>query len=233
MLCIQCVAVERIVLIGSEDTKNSMHGRWLDLIYQEVFKRLGYEFQYDSYPSDISSKMSDAGRVDGEINRVAMYQATHPNMIRVDESHFATTLTAYTTVPKLSLDGWDSFKNSHYLVGYRRGTRIVEKGLAKVLKQEDISTVSTIEQGLKMLLNNRIDVYVDVEDLVDENLLMFRSVGYDTDNVGKAGLMAKDTLHVYLHKKNALLVPRIAQVLKEMKKEGLVDQFKQEAMVGD
>ena len=39
-----------ITLVSSLDTKESMYGRWLKLIYQDAFARLGYDFIYAGYP---------------------------------------------------------------------------------------------------------------------------------------------------------------------------------------
>ncbi len=224
-----CVAAEKIILVGSQDTKTSFHGKWLSLIYTEVFRRLGYELQYDGYPSLRASRMSDAGIVDGEINRVTSYQNTHPNMIRVNESHFPTTLAAYAVKPGIALDGWDSLKKKGYVVGYRRGTKIVELGLKSVVKPGQLFSLTTADQGLKMLIIGRIDIYVDVQDTVTEILGWLNTSKFDSTSVYTAGIMSKSNLHLYMHKKNAALVPKIDRVLKAMKKEGLITHFKQRA----
>ncbi len=224
------VAVEKIILVGSQDTKTSFHGRWLSLIYTEVFRRLGYELHYDGYPSLRASRMSDAGIVDGEINRVTSYQDTHPNMIRVNESHFPTTLAAYAVKPGIALDGWNSIKRTDYTVGYRRGTKIVELGLKSVVKPGQLFSLTTTDQGLKMLIIGRIDIYVDVQDTVTEILGRLDTSNFDSTSVYTAGIMSKSHLHVYMHRKNAALVPKIDLVLKTMKKEGLITHFKQKAL---
>lgn len=222
-------AAEPIVLVGSQDTKNSFHGRWLTLIYTEVFKRLGYDLQYHGYPSARASRMSDAGLFDGEINRVAAYQAAHPNLIRLETSHFTTTLAAYAVKPGIQLEGWESFKDTDYLVEYRRGTKIVEVGLTPFVLPGNLSEITTTEQGLKRLILDRTDIYVDVVDTVTGVLKELNSDKYDPSSVYQAGIMAKTTLHLYLHKKHAALVPKVNETLKAIKKEGLVAQYQQRA----
>ncbi len=68
------VAADKIVLVGSEDTKASFTGTWLNLIYTEVFRQLGYEFQYIGYPNERANVMAEGGKVDGEIQRAANYE---------------------------------------------------------------------------------------------------------------------------------------------------------------
>lgn len=225
-----CEAAEKIVLAGSMDTKGSFHGRWLALIYTEVFRRLGYELQYNGYPSARASWMSDAGRVDGEINRVSDYHRTHPNMIRVDEPHFSTILSAYAVRPGIVIDGWESLKHSAYRVEYRRGTKILEIGLRSAVRPEKLSDITSTLQGVKRLILGRTDLYVDVQDLVNERLLEMDRTRFDTSKVYEAGVLAEDTLHLFLHRKNAALVPKIDAALKAMKAAGLIAHYKTAAM---
>lgn len=223
-------AADKIIVVGSEDIKDTFEGKWLRLIYTEVFRRLGYELQYDGYPTMRASAMSDAGEVDGEIERVFTYSERHPNLIRVDESHFSTTIVAYAVKPGIELTGWDSLKNTDYTVDYRRGVTVVERGLTTVVKPENLSTITTTEQGLKKLIVGRIDLYVDVENLVTDKLRTINPAEFDTSAIYKAGIMEETTLHMFLHKKNAALVPKVADVLKAMKQEGLVDRYKEIAL---
>lgn len=227
---VYCDASQTIVLSGSYDTKNSIHGRWLALIYTEVFHRLGYGFEYHGYPSALSSRMSDEGRVDGEINRVSVYQKAHPNVIRVDEPHFLTTLAAYAVKPGISVDGWESLKNTNFRVEYRQGTRIVEIGLTPVVKAKNLTTITKTEQGLKRLISGRIDLFIDVKAIVQENLDRLDPVRFDPSPVYLAGIMVQDTLHLYLHKKKADLVPKVNRILRTMKQQGLIEHYRQIAI---
>ncbi len=159
-----------------------------------------------------------------------MYQDAHPNMIRVEESHFNTTLAAYATTPGIELDGWDSLKHTIYAVEYRRGTRIAEAGLTGVVAPDHLTTITLTEQGLKRLITGRIDVYVDVEVIVTETLKRLDPMAFDSSRVYRAGIMAQDTLHAYLHQKHRTLAPKVSEVLKTMKQAGLVDQYRQRAL---
>ena len=78
---------DKILLVGSDNTKNSFHGRYAELVYTEVFRRMGYSLVYVGYPAKRSSYMSDSGKAAGEIHRVFSYGEKHPNLIRVDEPH--------------------------------------------------------------------------------------------------------------------------------------------------
>lgn len=219
-------AADRWILVGTEDVKNSMHGKWLTLICTEVFRRLGYELQYDGYPAQRASAMSDAGEVDGEISRVFEYQTTHPNLIRVEEVLYSTKFVAFAVKPGIVLHGWKSLQNTTYKVGYRRGVKLSASELPLVVSPEHLSDVTTAEQGLKKLIAARTDLYVDVEFSTVEAMKKLNPAEFEVSAVYQAGIMQEVAAHVYLHKKHAALVPKVAQVLRAIKQEGLFESYR-------
>jgi len=224
---------DTIVLTGSIDTRVSVHGRWLILIYNEVFKRLGYTLEYRAYPSARSSAFSNEGSVDGEINRVFEYLEGHPHMIRVTEPHFSTKISAFVTSPDTSLKGWKSLKNSEYKVEYRRGTWIAKNRLESIVAPHNLSTIALASQGVSKLIKNRTDIYIDSEIFVYRYLYKLSATTQNLPPVYKAGVMTESSLHVYLNKKHADLAPRISSVLRTIKKEGLIEKFKKQALASD
>lgn len=221
------VAAEKIVLVSSEDTKASFTGRWLNLIYTEVFRRLGYEFQYTGYPNERAAMVAEDGDVDGEIQRAANYEKVTKNLLKVEEPSFLVIVAAYAVTPGIVLDGWESLKNTNYIVEYRRGSKVAQSALPKVVKPEKLSTITTVEQGLKKLITGRIDLFIEQERVVAETLRNFDKGKFDPSSVYQAGIMWTGESHVYLHKKHAALLPKITEVLKAMKQEGVVERYKE------
>lgn len=223
-------AAEKIVLVSSEDTKASFYGRWLDLIYTEVFRRLGYEFQYDGYPGGRAPIMAEDGEVDGEIHRGLEYEKTTKNLLRVPEPSILITYMAYAVTPGIVLNGWDSLKNTSYTVEYRRGAKIPETALPAVIDAEKLSDITTAEQGLKKLITGRIDIYIEQEAVALETLKELDATEFNTKSVYAAGIMFTGESYVYLHKKHADLLPKIADTLKIMKQEGVIERYKEIAL---
>ncbi len=221
---------EKIVLVSSQDTRNSFYGRWLFLIYTEVFRRLGYDFQYDGYPGARAPVLAESGDVDGEIHRSADYAKVTINLIRVEESHFTASYGAYAVKPGIILNGWHSLKNTNYRVEYRRGSKQPETALTAIIQPENLSNIATTEQGLKKLLTGRTDIYVDTTFLVSETISRLNSASFPAHEVYQAGIMENVNGYVYMHKKRAVLVPKIAKVLNEMKKEGIIEHYKMIAL---
>ena len=218
-------SAEKMILVGTEGVKNSVYGKWLNLIFTEAFGRLGYALQYDGYPAARASAMSDSGMVDGEISRVLEYQEGHPNLIRVDEILYSTKFVAFAVKPGIVLHGWKSLQNTDYRVDYRRGVKLSESELSLVVDSKHLSDVTSAEQGLKKLISGRTDLYVDVEFTIIEAINGLDPEQFDVSALYQAGIMQKVDAYVYLHKKHTTLVPKVAEVLKAMKKEGLFGRY--------
>ena len=223
-------AADTMVLVGTESVKNSMYGPWLTRVFTEAFRRLGYEFQYNGYPAARASAMSDAGEVDGEISRVFEYQETHPNLIRVDEALYSAKFVAFAAKPGIVLQGWKSLQNTTYKVEYRRGVKLCESELPLVVAADQLSDVTTAEQGLKKLIAGRTDLYVDVEFTTVEAMKGVNPDEFDVSAVYQAGIMQEIDAYAYLHKKHAALVPKVVEVLKTMKQEGLFEHYSEIAL---
>ena len=218
-----------IVFVGSLETKNSVQGRWLNLLYTDLFGRLGYTFRYDNFPPKRASLLSDRGAVDGEINRVLEYQDEHPNMIRVGEPHFSITIAAYAVKPNISLSSWSSFDNNTFKVAYRRGIYIVEKNLTARIKPKYLFEINRVEQGINKLFAGRTDLYVGAEAAVRRVVKELKDDGVDVTKLYQVGVMTTHDMYVYLHQKHADLVPQVTELLKDMKEDGTVDEYREKA----
>ncbi|MES2126590.1 MAG: hypothetical protein V4463_04905 [Pseudomonadota bacterium] len=216
-----------ITLVGSTTTWVSPQGPWLDLIYREAFRRLGYDFRFMNVPGKRASALSDAGEVDGEIHRVPGYGAAHPNLLLVDEPHFMGKFVAYAKRPIVLAPGWDSLKGTTYLIEYRLGSQRIEDMLRTRVDPARISTVGVPDQGLQKLAFGRSDLFIDVNYNVD---LLLEDARYREAGIHPVAVMEETGGYAFLHKKHAALVPRLVEVLQQMKREGLVDAYQKQAM---
>ncbi len=98
--------------------------------------------------------------------------------------------------------------------------------LSKVVPPERLSFVPTIEQALKKLRAGRTDIFVYVEPLV---LSVLRSAEFQDAGIQMVGMMEEFALYPFLHKKHADLAPKLAEALKQMKAEGLFEQYQKMA----
>ena len=216
-------ALPDIVLASTQETMQTPDGAWLRLIYADAFKRLGYHLVVAEYPLARGAALATKGDVDGLLQRAAFYHGIDPTLVQVAEHHFTVRFIAYGTRPMAGLNGWTSLRARDIKVECRRGILVCELQAPKYLGERRVAIANSTELGLRMLVHGRIDLLIDSQYSVDGQLAReeFRCAG-----VRALGVMDEQTMHVYLHAKQAALAPRLAVVLRQMKQEGLVEQYR-------
>jgi len=199
-------------------------GKWQRLIYAEIFKRLGIKAELRDYQPKRASMESDAGNIDGEAARPYKYISEHPDLIRVEESLLNINFCAFTAQASIpQLKGWESLKGTDYRVEYLRGISMPEDNLPKVVKKENLSAITEQIQGLKKLVSVRTDLFVDEESGI---LTLLQTPEFRDSKIRSAGVMGSASLYAYLNKKHAALAPKMAEIIKAMKAEGLIEQYR-------
>ncbi len=121
------------------------------------------------------------------------------------------------------MNGWNSLKGTEYRVEYQRGTVTCEDNLPKVIRKENLSIITEQIQSLKKLISGRIDLFVDEESGV---LTLLQSPEFKGSKIRSVGIMESIVIYPYLHKKHASLAPKMAEIIKTMKTEGLIEQYR-------
>ncbi len=201
----------------------SYFGKWLYLVFAEAFKRIDMELVFEHYPAKRCSYLAKEGLVDGDLCRIYSYNETYTNLLRVDESIATVRWVAFSKDTRLHMDKWEDFKGTDFKVDYRHGLLKVENKLSRFVRKENLSTVNEVNQGLKKLASGRSDIYVDVEETVKQYLV---TDDFRNSKIRNIGVLEEETLHAFLHEKNASFVPKLSSSLKEMKQEGLLHKYK-------
>lgn len=237
-LCQSAIAAEAgretqpvIHLVSSMDTRLSPLGRWLELVYREAFSRLGYRLDYQGYPGGRAPLLAERGEVDGEIHRAAEYLHQTANLIRVPEPHFQVSYVAYAVKPGLAVQGWLGLGQLPGLrVEYRRGAKHAETMLNEMIKPESLDNIATTEQGLRKLVVGRSDIFVEQELVLEPMLARLRQRSHEFDDVYRAGLLESVDTYAYLYKEHAALARQLADTLRAMKQEGLIERYRLQAI---
>ncbi len=214
-----------LVMAATLDTDASPDGAALHRIYTEALRRLNYRLVLRAYPAKRASIMADQGQVDGEIHRVAEYGLSHPNLVRVDSSHFSLLFSAYAREPLELGNGWNALKGGSYRAEYAVGTRKCEVELPKVVAPDRLSVVASDLLGLRKLALGRTDLFIDVDSVVQTVLALPEFQGTP---IRKVALMEEVKAYAYLHNRHKALAGRLAEVLNEMKREGRIEQIRAE-----
>jgi hypothetical protein len=199
-------------------------GKFDRLIFKEVFRRLGIKDEFRDYPGKRAGIEADEGAIDGEPARPYQYAAEHPNLIRVEEFIFKVNFSAFAMQASIpQLNGWESLKGTNYRVDYQRGVRTTETNLSKVVSKENLSDIIKPAQGLKKLASGRTDIFVEEETGI---LSLLQTPEFIDSKIRLAGVMESVAMYPYIHKKHAALAPKMAEVIKAMKAEGVIEQYR-------
>jgi len=215
-------------VMGMVDPETTYVSKWYRRLYGEAFRRLGLRVELATYPTQRIGVLLDQGAIDGEVSRARIYEEAHPELIRVDESVIDIAFALHAVDATLELKRLDDLSAMKLRVSYRRGVLFCEKALATVLPLEQMVDVTHAEQGLKMLLTGRTDLFCDVDLSVLSALQSAELKGVTT--VHRVLVLQTAPLYPYLLRKHAELAPRLAAVLKAMKAEGLIERYRLEAL---
>lgn len=223
-VCAESPVVGAPIVLAADGDASTYGSRWVRLIYDEAFRRLGVPFQLEHFTLARRAALAEAGRIDGETSRIYSYGDSHPHLVRVEESLIDLGFALYTANPALRLARIEELRSTGYLVEYRRGIKICEDNLRPLIAAERLSDVPTTEQGLKKLAFRRTDLYCDIDAYVLQELQSPEFKGAEVRKVVSIGNAVPT--YPYLNKKHAALAPRLAAVLKQMKAEGLIEVYR-------
>lgn len=202
--------------------------QWFIKLYTEALRRMNITLRYRVLPPMRASLQSDRGMLDGELSRVFDYNTEHPNLIRVEEHHLLSVFSAFSTDPTITLNGWQSLKNTNYNVDYRRGIKKCAENLNAIIPSEHLSETHTIQSGIVKLLAGRTDIFIDSEDGVFDYLKTeeFQRMSQERGiTIYKVGIMQTVTSHFWLHKRHRDLASRLSVILRDMKRDGFFDLY--------
>lgn len=217
-----------LVLVTAEDVEDSIHGTWLKMIYADACARIGWEMTLQSYPARRATAMSDTGRVDGEINRVSSYGELHPDMIRIDPSHFSMNFCAYGYPSQRVGNGWSGLAEvGNPRIEYRNGVVRCREMLSASFRASQVSVVNNATLGIRKLVQRRTDLYVDIDSVVQRALLQpeFASAA-----IRSLSLVETVQMHCYIHRSKRALATPLSAALAAMHKDGSVERYRKAAV---
>jgi hypothetical protein len=218
---------QRPIVMVTGQPETTFEGKWQRLAYHEAFRRLGFPLEVDVMPTQRMTAMVDSGAVDGQFGRVGAYADTHPEQIRVDEPIYEVGFALWVSNPSLTLSHLQDLAATSLIGVYRRGVELCERSLSPLVPAERLSSVATEHDGLRMLVKGRVDYFCEIDAAVLNAVHSPEFRGAAIRPLLTIG--DRIAMYPYLSRKQAELAPRLAAVLKDMKAEGLLERFRQEA----
>lgn len=192
--------------------------RALEELSREALRRLGMTVHVVAMPSERSLYTANQGETDGEGLRVAGLSASYPNLIQVPERYIGISFVAFSNKPGIRLDqGWASL--APHSVAFINGWKMFEAnaGGARV-----VNKVDQPEQMFRMLVSGRVDLALYT---LADGLALARTMGLEQSIKPVEPALKNVDMYLYLHRRHEALVPRLAQVLREMKGDGSHDRI--------
>jgi ABC-type amino acid transport substrate-binding protein len=191
-------------------------------------------FSLKSYPPKRGAELVTQGQADGDTGRIYQFNQSgnYPNHVRVEEWISENAVTVFAVDSSMTLNDWETLEGKNYRVGYRRGIRNIGTKLSEVVESDNIVLFDTYEQGLKMLATGRIDMLLSGDNslFIDKLLAKGRLDDVDVSSIKNLGALETIKVYPYLHKRHADLAPKLAETIREMKAEGLMEQYTIQAM---
>lgn len=183
---------------------------FFDVLLKELGKRLDFDIDLIRLPPERALFSVNEGLSDAELPRIAGIESKYPNLVMVDEKVIDYNFVAFTRGGG-DIAKWADLPEQS--VGYLIGWKIFEKNVpvnAVVCKQTKPSLL------FRMLYEGRIDVAL-YERYAGWNIIKAHSYfGFHECTPP----LAVKPMYMYLNKRHADLAPKIAEALREMKKDG-------------
>lgn len=186
------------------------HPGFIDELARAAFKRIGVEVEVTTVPTERSLINANSGVDDGDIFRVAGVELEYPNLIRIPEKTLDNDFIAYTKRTEIRIRTWADLQP--YSVAYATGWKPYERNVKGV---KELTKTSSIDELPSLLEKGRADVI-----LMDrwQGQWVVRQSGYKFRLLEPP--LARFEMFMYLNKKHAALVPKVAKALADMKADG-------------
>lgn len=194
---------------------------FLDAVAGEAFRRAGVRLKLVKLPAERALRNVNAGIDDGDLTRIAGLEAEYPNLVRVPEKLMDWEFAAFSRNAALPAR-WDTLRGVP--VGHIRGWKIYERAMAGA---PYVVTAEDPAQLFRQLQLGRIEVALYARW---QGLDLLRREGIADVHLLEPTL-ARREMFIYLHKRHAALVPRIAGALRAIKAEGLYDRLYREKVL--
>lgn len=206
---------------GNPPLSTPQQDGFIDRVAAEAFRRVGLGLQTVKLPAERGLQNANDGIDDGDMVRIAGLEKAYPNLICVPEKVMDWEFNAFSHRP-IDLDGkWSnlSTRSVSFLIGWK----ILEKN---VPQSADITKVKTPQQLFGLLEKRRTELVIyerwgGLQYLQDNGV---------TDVELLSPPFAVREMYIYLNKKHKKLVPKIAEALLAMKKDGSYERIYQQTL---
>jgi polar amino acid transport system substrate-binding protein len=183
-------------------------------VVREAYRRIGLQAEAELMPNERGIVSANNGDTDADTMRMVGLEAKYSNLVRVAEPVMLLNIVAFTSGLDFVVAGWESLRPYNLCIvrGFKLGETRTE-GMQRELP-------ATAEAALRMVKAGHCQIATMGEALwllVDElKLGPLRSLDPPVESV---------PLYHYVNARHAGLVPKLADALKVMRKDGTIDRI--------
>lgn len=188
----------------------SRHNGFLDIVASEALRRAGVRLELVRLPAERALLSADSGIIDGDLTRIAGLEKAYPNLIRVPEKLVDWEFVAFSKDPHMPVN-WANIRA--HVVGHITGWKIYEKALQGA---PNVVSTTSPDQLFELLGRDRIEVALHARWMGQDYIRQLQLSGIHQLKPP----LAEREMFIYLHKKHTNLAKKIAQALRQLKREG-------------
>lgn len=191
----------------------------LDLIVKEVFRRAGIsDIFIQSLPAERCLRDANNGVTDGVIARTMGIEKLYPNLVAVPEATIESRdFVAFSRKYVVETSHWKSLQP--YNIGLVRGWKIFEEN---ALFHKSIVRLDSTKSLFMLLKADRIDIALNARL---DGLVICKQLNIEDVKVMEPPLATRK-MYMFLHKRHEHLIPKLASILTQMKKDGTFHKIK-------
>lgn len=186
------------------------HPGFMELVAREAFGRVGIEIEVSILPGERALINANNGLDDGDLLRIPGIEKAYPNLIRIPEKVMDFAFVAFTRKADTQIKGFVGLQP--YTVAYVTGWKFYERN---VKQAREITKVHNLIEMFGLLKKNRSEVVLAEHW---QGLWAARQSGVEVYPV-QPPFKVSD-MYIYLNKRHAELVPRVARAIADMKADG-------------
>lgn len=205
-------APQLVLATGTREPMVSAPGRpgFAEEVARAALRRLGIELTVVPLPVERALVNADAGIEDGDLFRAAGFEQDYPNLVQVPQPLLEQEFVALALRADVQVRDWADL--GRYSVAHLTGQKIIERRLSDA---PNVTTVRDTTLLLGLLTSGRADVIVHNREVA---LLAAQHAGLRL-RVFDPPLL-RVPMYVYLHRRHEALVPRLAEALAEVRRDG-------------
>lgn len=180
-----------------------------------AFQRVGVTAVIREVSPERSAVLANEGSTDGDVGRSSGLERSFPNLVQVPEPIYQYAPTAFSYKRFDVAGSWDSLRS--HSVCIRRGLRQTD------LRTKDLTRQVLADEAtmLRMLAAGGCDVAI----MERNNALARAAMTAEPPLLRLMPPMEVMPLYIYLHKRHAALVPKLATALKQMRADGTMHKL--------